>query len=207
MNIKDKNTENIFVIDGDNVILKTGERKLEYLKKHFGSEIVKGVSPYACSRALLGPIIGDKAYGELADFIYSAEGTSTIQPVEGAFEGVKKLAKMGEVYVLQARHVEQVKNSIEWFRQNGFDSYLSDVFSVMDPRFADIEEVSGSKKVGIAIHLGAKMFVDDEDRHMPKNPVDGLDCLLFGLVERNIGKHIIIVKTWEDVINYASKFE
>jgi len=201
------NIKNIFVIDGDDVILKTGPQRLEYLKKHFGSEIVKKVRAYKCNKTLLLPIVGEETYKEMGKHVYSAEGTSVIQPIEGALEGVKELAKIGKVYVLTFRSLEEVKNSIEWFKQNGFDSYLSDVFSVSDPRFASVKEVSGSKKVGIALKLGAKMLVDDDERHMPKNPVEGLNCLLFGPIKRNVGKHIIVTKTWEDITHYANRFK
>lgn len=72
--------------------------------------------------------------------------------------------------------------------------------STEDPQYGNVEKLAGSKKVGIAKHLGAKVFVDDDERHMPIEPVEGLDCLLFGPGNRQqimtSLPHIIIAPDW-----------
>jgi len=164
---------------------------------------VESIQPYECSRTVLVPIIGEDSYNEMVRFVYSMNGKLRIKQVDGALDGVRELANMGDVYVVSARNPQQTKNTREWLNLHSFYKHLVDVASTEDPKYADVSKVEDSKKVGIGVHLGARMFVDDDERHMPQNPVDGLDCLLFGPLERNAGKHIIVAKNWSDVVKYA----
>ena len=129
-----------------------------------------------------------------------------IPSVDGAVEGVMHLSKKGEVYVVSARKVDQTENTAKWCLKNGIVGYLQDVASTNDQKYAGVEKIAGSKKVRIAMHLGAKLFVDDDPRHMPNEAVDGLHVLLFGEAERrDVPGHITIARTWDDVKAYADR--
>jgi hypothetical protein len=203
-----------FLLDGDDVVLKTGDQKVIWLNDNLKAEDIQDknkrladILPEDCSRSVLVPIIGEDNYNRMVENIYSAEGTSRIRPVDGALAGVEELAKMGEVYVVSARRPDQVENTRTWLNANGFNPYIGDrVYAEKDPRFKDVEKEGGSKKVGIALNLGARMFVDDDERHMPNEPVS-VDCLLFGDQDRNVKPHILAVKNWRQVVEYAKIYK
>lgn len=207
-------TKNIYLLDGDDVLLKTGERKIRWLKENLSNDdildktrTIESLQPYECSRTILVPIIGADAYDKMGFYVYSREGTLEIEPMEGALEGVKELSNTGEIYVVSARRPDHAQNMEEWSKLNDFHRYLTDVASTKDPKYETVPKVEDSKKVGIGVYLGAKMFVDDDGRHMPKNSVTGLDCILFGPIERDVGEHIIVAKNWDDVISHTRKYD
>ena len=208
-------TKLTFVLDGDDVILRTGEKKVEYLRKHLKDsdllvegKTIESIKPEECSRSLLLPIIGKEKYYEMAEFVYSLEGTLPMQPVDGSLEGVRQLAQLGKIYILSARNPQQTQNTGKWCEKNDFAPHIVDVLSVRDLKYTDTILIKGSKKVGIALSLGANMFVDDDPRHMPKNKVEELDCLLFGNVERqNVPEHNIVTPTWKDVVRCAKELK
>jgi len=197
------------LLDGDDVILKTGDAKVAYIRKHLRDSDLKGrtvesIRPEECSRSLLTPIIGPDAYNQMVSYVYSREGTLSILPVHGALRGLAALSSFAELYVATARTVEQAENVAESCRING--NIVKKVYSVVDPEFAEISEVAGSKKVGIALKLEAKLFVDDDTRHMPSEPVEGLQCLLFGEASRkNVPAYIQIARNWDEVVTYAQR--
>ena len=101
---------------------------------------------------------------------------------------------------------EEVEFLRQCLEKNGFLPYIADLSSCEDTKYEDIPKVSGKKKVDVALHLGAAIFVDDDERHMPQESVDSLQCLLFGEGERkNIAPHITIARNWEEVVSYATK--
>lgn len=202
-----------FLLDFDDVMLKTGDEKVRWLRQNISiddlldkNRPVESIKPYECSRTVLTPIVGHDNYERMIDYVYGPQGTAAIQPLDGALEGVAELSKVGEVYVVSARKQKYIGNTKVWLQDNGFDPYItpSNIFAEDNEEFAVVNKVAGSKKVGIAKHLGAVMFVDDDERHMPKEPVEGLHCLLFGPLKRRYApNHIVIAKDWNEVVEYA----
>lgn len=206
-----------FLLDADDVLLKTGDEKIRWLRGNLTeddvvdkSRTLESILPYDCSRTALVPIIGHENYERMTVYVYSADGTTSTKPLDGALDSIKELAEMGRIYVVSARKPEQIQNTRNWLQANGFDPYIERAFSEKEPECIDIPVISGSKKVGIAKHLGAQMLVDDDERHMPKEPVEGVDCLLFGPGDREkiiaSSHHVIIAPNWNDVVRYTRKY-
>ena len=200
----------ISILDADDVLLNTGKAKVVWIRRNLNYadledklRTVESINPWECNRTDITPIIGHENYERMGAFVYSREGTLPIQPIDGALQGVAELSSLGEIYVLSARKPEFTENVKEWLNNNGFYRYIKhdNVSSVSDPRYKDTPAVADSKKVGIAVEVGADMFVDDDRRHMPKEFLEGLQCLLFGETERkDIKPYIRIARNWGDVI-------
>ena len=208
-------TKPIFAIDGDDVILATGFMKKRWIEENIRDEqlidktrTIASISPYECNLTQLAPIIGRSNYFRMVNDVYGPEWTAATQPVPGALEGIEALAQNGNVEVITARRAWEVQNTVDWLRENG--AAIRSIKYVDDPDFSCVTAVAGSKKVGIAKHLGARMLVDDDERHMPKEPVGGLDCLLFGPGDRTSfiasAPHVIVAPTWTDVVSYSRRY-
>ena len=195
--------ELISVVDADDLILKTRDSKMAYMDQHYsGKESITNIKSY--DRTTLVPIIGLKFYEEMNSHIKSRGPTLATPPLEGALDGIKDLSELIRIHVLSARTPEETQFVREWLEMYGLTPYIIDVSSVEDPQYDNVPEVSGKKKFDVASHLGASLFVDDDERHMPDEQVDGLRSLLFGEGEReDIAPHIIIARTWEDILIYA----
>lgn len=193
----------ISAVDGDDVILKTRVTKRRYMDEHFpNKDLIRDVRSY--DRTTLVPIVGLEFYEQMNAFIKSREPTLTTPPLDGALEGVQELSELVQVHVLSARTPEEIKVVREWFEKYGFLPYIADLSSSVDSKYEEVPQVTGKKKVDVALHKGAVLFVDDDERHMPQEPVGGLLCLLFGEGERkNIAPHITIAKDWSEVVAYA----
>ena len=99
----------------------------------------------------------------------------------------------------------------------GFLKYIDadDINSSEDPRYDNIEEVTGVKKVDVALSHGARIFGDDDVRWMPKGPVVGLQCLLYRrgedeevkeyLEKHDVGPHIIVPRNWRQIVDHTQR--
>jgi len=193
----------IAVVDADDVILGTGLNKLAYMSQHYPDQAsISRIKPYQCSRTALVPIVGLPFYERMNAKVKSSEWTLRASPLEGALNGIQELARMFRIHVLSTRTPEETQYVEEWLRLKGLHDY--EVSSAIDPKYNHIEQLSGSKKVAIASHFGARMFIDDDERHMPEVLVEGLDCLLFGEGDRiDIEPHITIARNWNEVVAHA----
>ena len=197
----------IAVIDADDVVLKTGSTKLDYMRQHFPHQgLIARIQPYECSRTALVPIVGLKFYEEMNAFIKSREGTLRTPALEGALRGIQELSELIQVNVLSARTPEETEFAREWLEKYGALPYVARVSSAEDPKYDGVPKISGKKKVDVALHLGAVLLVDDDERHMPEKQFDGLHSLLFGEGERkNTPQHITVARNWVEVVAYAQK--
>ena len=144
------------LLDADDILLRTGEKKVEWLRKHLTDEdlvdktrTIQSIQPYECSLSALVPIIGQEVYTEMTSFVYSLEGTIPILQLEGALCGVQELSKLGDIYVVSARKPEQTKNTAEWCKRNNFFEYFIDIFSTEDPKYSHIEKVAIARMITI----------------------------------------------------------
>lgn len=201
-----------FLLDADDVLLDTGDSKVKWMRANLTdnglvdkSRTVESIAKHECNRTTLVQIIGEPNYEKMTGYVYSLEGTLSTPTYDGALQGVSELAKLGDIHVISARKPQDVENTKAWLKANGFYQFFGDnsVSSTGDVQYSGIAPVAGSKKVGIALHRGATIFVDDDERHMPSEPV-GVECILFGPGERlNTLGHIQIAKNWGEVIRYV----
>jgi hypothetical protein len=203
----------IFVIDGDDVIINSGEIKLQYLRNHFSdadlkdAKKVSDITLHNCNKTVLAKLIGLDAYAKVSQFAYSKENTLFAKSITGSLDAIKLLASIGDVYVLSARNPDLLENMKGWLQINNMSGYIKDIFSSKDNRFQNIAPIYDSKKVGIAVHLGADTLVDDDKRHMPLQPVDNLHCILFGPHNlKNIASHITIAEDWQQIVQLITNF-
>lgn len=204
----------VILLDGDDVILRTGESKVAWLKKNFENKRLPDgrnlydLKPEECSRTLLVPTIGEKDYDNMGFYVYSEEGTSKTFPVEGAIEGVRELSKLAELYLVSARredHIEAMKN---WCKKYDIFDLFKEINSVKSLVYSNLAKTKNPQKLEIAKFHNARIFVDDDSRHMPETEVEGLTCVLFGNLERkNNPPHIKIARNWKEVINYCKNYK
>ncbi len=128
-------------------------------------------------------------------------------PLEGALEGVQELSRLGLVYVLSNRDAEEIRSLRERLGGLKLSDCIQGVLSLYSPKYANIKNVTGTMKADIALTLGAWLLVDDDKRHLPDKPVDGMHLILFGKGKdkRNAGDHIYIATDWQRVVDYARK--
>ena len=170
------------------------------------TKTIADISPYECNLTQLVPIIGREKYFEMVGDVYGPQWTAATEIIPRALEGIQELSQVGDVHVVTARRAWEVKNTTDWLQAKGFSPYVKSIIYLDDPRYSNTQDVAGSRKVGLALHLGAQTLIDDDFRHMPNKPVEGLEGVLFGLAKRvNIPSHIVIARDWVEVLDYARK--
>ncbi|MFH1607949.1 MAG: phosphonopyruvate decarboxylase [archaeon] len=195
----------VVLLDGDDVILDTGAKKIQWLKENFQEDrrFLENLKPYQCSKPELVPMIGEKVYDQMGFYVYSREGTLQISPKEGALNGIFNLSKIADLYLVSQRREDHTENLREWCRQYNISNCFKGIYSVQDPLYANVNPIAGSKKVGIAKYHNACLFVDDDVRHMPNEQVE-VNCLLFGGSENEVLSNIKKVNGWDELVEYSS---
>ncbi len=195
----------VIILDGDDVVLKTGEKKLEWIRKNLQNKKLSDgrclfdLKSEECNKTLLSPIIGKENYNLVGAYAYSDDVTKTIEPVEGSVEGIKRLAYFSELILLSARR--SVNSINERCGVLGVRKYFKIIDSTFNPLYGEMGKVF-PKKVEIATYYGSCMLVDDDSQHMPNQRVNGLTGILFGdVVRKETPDFIRIVKDWEGLQN------
>lgn len=121
-----------------------------------------------------------------------------ILPVEGAIEGIKKLAKRGyEIHFVTARPQTIEKETLTWFRKN-FKNFDFPIHFT----HADSSQPK-KKKSEICKEIGTKILIDD-------NLYFGYECAENGITvylmdapwnqRDSLPENIIRVKSWKDIL-------
>jgi hypothetical protein len=196
----------IIVLDGDDVILDTGTRKIQWLRENYKGDkkFLDGLKPSQCNKSKLVPIIRQECYDNMGFYVYSKEGTLQIVPKEGALEGISSLSEVAYLDVLSARREDHTENMREWCKKFNIADKFRNIYSVRDLLFKKIKPIGGSKKIGIAKSLGGHAFVDDP-RHMPNEEVRGLACVLFGEEYKERLPYIENIPDWAELVKYAKE--
>ena len=122
----------IILLDADDVLLDTGSTKTKWMQENLTDadviapgRTIKDIQPYECNRSVLEKIIGHDNYERMTSYVYSQQGTDLTPVYKGAFEGIRELAKIGEVHVISARKPKDVVNTRNWLRNNDFMNFLT----------------------------------------------------------------------------------
>lgn len=201
-----------FVVDGDDVIVQAAPKKLDWIRRHLvdgdlidETRSIDSIVPSQCNYTILSEIIGHARYMDMVAEVYGAEVTMAMDLVPGAFEGLGYLSRIGLIHVLSARDIVQTENLDQHLVAHNARDLVHEVVSTHAPTYAELTPLHGSKKVAICNHMGASMFVDDDYRHMPSQPVDGLRTLLFGdRAAREYASPIVVAKDWTAVVRHAA---
>ncbi len=209
LNLKEHKMKPLIVIDFDDVIAKTGEKKLEWIRKNLQNKKLSDgrclfdLKSEECSRTLLVPIIGEESYKSLCDYALSEENTMNSEPLAGVVESIEKLSEKFDLVILSARGKDYIEFAKKWCKKNNIFDNLKDIKS---SRGSDSKTAESSNtKTEIVKSLKALIFIDDDSRHMPAEPVEGLNCILFGDLKREkIPSHIKTARNWKNIVDYAN---
>lgn len=140
----------MFGVDFDGTMADTNAAKAGWIRQRLGLVI----PPWACDRTSCVPIIGGEQYDRMAADVYSQSATMTVQPVEGAIDGVKRLAAVGDVVVITGRKSQALSAAVEWIEGKG-----------LRPMVRDVITCGVDAKATVALRIGCSVLIDDDVRH------------------------------------------
>lgn len=187
-------TPRLLAIDYDGVIADTNSMKSEWIGINLGLDI----PPWKCDRTHCVPLIGERPYDDMGDFVYGGEASSQANPVPGALQGIKRLVHLGwEVHVITARDEDRIEWARSWLDDHGLKSNI-----------VGISSSNGSRKLDIAETIGAAALLDDDLRHLVDIPKDKVRTWYLARNLRVTDKTvqgIIHVRNWRTVVRFASE--
>jgi hypothetical protein len=137
-------------IDFDGVIAETLSRKSAWIAHHMGLEI----APNDCCKSRCEPRIGAENYRRMSRELGYAD-TLDCPPLDGATEGLRRLAEHFSISVYTARPEEKTRWAREWFTQRGLAGCIDGVISTY-----------GRSKAALAVASASRALVDNDIRHL-----------------------------------------
>jgi len=181
----------MFALDYDGTIADTNAIKARWIRDNLGIK----VAPYNCDHTWCAPIIGEEEYKRMSAVVYNRENSLAAEPVDGALSALKRLAEHGPVFVVTARDGSNAPFAVEWLNDRGLMRYIE-----------RIVPWNGGPKIATARAIGCRALVDDDIRHLLKEPAGNLKLLLLkpGYAGDYTGDQgIILCTSWEKAIDEA----
>lgn len=153
----------LLAIDFDGVIAETLSRKSAWIARHLGRDI----SPADCSKSRCEPLIGAENYRRMSRELGYAD-TLDCSPIEGAAEGIKRLAGYFTISVYTARPEEKTHWAREWFSHHGLAELIDGVLSTY-----------GRSKAALAVASASLALVDNDIRHLREATPESTQRIFF----------------------------
>ena len=138
----------------------------------------------------------------LADF-FETEYIKEIKPIEGAYEGVKKLRENHGVIIITSRPESIQKETNEWIVKN-FSGCFSKIYYSYQPHFSCGE----FNKYEICDKKGVELFIDDQLKYGLNVSKIGIKTLLFDSPwnqRENLPENLVRVKNWNQIVDEVYK--
>ncbi len=184
-------------IDFDGTISNTTIRKSEWILERLG--IV--VAPWNTDKTSCVPVIGLQNYELMGEEVYEREGTLKTPEIEGAIEGLARLARENELYLITFRSPRRTEFSKEWLAARDALKYFSGFGEIMSP--------SGEKKIKemVCRELGLAGLVDDDTRHLLKIQLPDFKKVLIKAGSDQVYSlpgDILLARNWPEVVEHIS---
>lgn len=141
--------------------------------------------------------ISRKEAFDLADDYYDSESFDNIKLVDGAKQGLEKLAHNNELLIVTSRPI-YVQHKTEEFLQRTFPEVPIDVVYS-----GDVFNSQGKTKANICENLGLSWFVEDREEYALECAERGIKVLLFDKPWNRNGqlhKNITRVFSWQHIL-------
>ena len=155
----------IIGIDFDGTIADTNSEKSAWIKRELGLD----VKPYLCDRTCCVNMIGAEEYQRMSVEVFSEEATSRVLPVLGALEAIEDLRRKHQIVVITARVGDILKAAVDWLA-------LYEQTKNLNCHGTATDQVS---KAEVCIHEGVRVLVDDDERHIDRAQLLGIQGILF----------------------------
>ena len=187
-------TRLLLAVDYDGVIADTNSMKSDWIK----GKLCLDNPPWKCDRTNCVPLIGERLYNEMGEFVYGNEGSSQANPVPGALKGIQNLVNLGwMIHIVTARSEERIQWAQKWVNGHGLETNILGLTSS-----------EGSRKLDLAEIMGAAAILDDDLRHLVKIPKSNVRTwhLASNLrVAHNTIQGITHMRNWSAVVRFASQ--
>lgn len=182
-------------VDYDGTISDIVVSKSRWIKENLGLE----VPPWKTDRTSCVPIIGLDNYTKMGNLVYGREFTLGASEVPLAVDGLFKLAKMGELYLVTMRHTHKLGFAKEWLELKGLLGCFAG-FGVM-------KNLDGTKKTKgqVCKDFSLDVLVDDDESHLAGISIPNFKKILLknGSTEQyTLPKDIHLARSWPEVFNY-----
>lgn len=177
-------------IDFDGVIAETLSPKSAWIARHLGVNI----APDDCSKSRCEPLIGAESYRRMSRALGYAD-TLECSPMEGAKEGIERLAEDFSICVYTARPEEKAHWAREWFNHWELADWIEGVTCTY-----------GRSKAELAVMNNVSALVDNDIRHLREATPVTTRRIHFspsGKVDDRVNG-MMIVRCWEELVDTLS---
>lgn len=190
-------------LDYDGTIANANLVKSSWIRKNLNIHIPNWCTDRtSCIRELskyMDPEKARKVYNNMTTFIYTGDYGAAAPEIEGALDGIRKLAASHEVVLVTAREEKKMPSCRKWLQSNGVLQYFSRLHSSGTP---DKEEGRVLSKAEICGKYNVDVLVDDDERHLAKIDVQGLKRILIknGAAQKPRMNGIYVASSFNEVV-------
>jgi uncharacterized HAD superfamily protein len=176
-------------LDFDGTIANTNIIKSALIKEKFGLTI----PPWQCDYTFCLPQIGEEAYREISSVVFEEESTLATPPLDGAVEGIQKLADKFELYLLTARPERRLIFARQWLINYDVEKYFQKLLTSRLP------DDGFQLKLEVCHVNQLDLLIDDDSRHLTVPGYENILRLLMKDGYQNgldMPKEVIIINSW-----------
>jgi 5'(3')-deoxyribonucleotidase len=172
-------------IDFDGVIAETLSLKSAWIARHIGLEI----APTDCSKSRCESRIGSENYRRMSSELGYAD-TLACPPLDGAEEGLRRLAEVFSISVYTARPEEKTCWARQWFKHQGLEGFIDDVISTY-----------GRSKAAMALASASHALVDNDIRHLREETPTSTRRIFFCPTADGDVEGLATVRNWAELVD------
>ncbi len=175
-------------IDFDGTIADTNSEKASWIRRTLAITVI----PHLCDRTSCMRIIGENEYERMSKHVYSQETTLHLPPVTGALEAICQLQEKRRVVIVTARTGTILESASLWLSRHAETKALKLVGV----------STSHTSKAEVCQGEGAKVLVDDDERHLYHASALGIFPILFKYLAPEEFEHgeTKICRSWEEIL-------
>lgn len=172
----------IIAVDIDEVLVPRAPLILRYLNERYSNsfrlEDMEGESFFSFVVSCFGTKeTPEKLSAIIEDYLISDEYKS-LQPIDGAVEGVARLSQDYHLWVLSTRPKSQHPSTEKWLRQH-FPGCFDKVVLINEGHFG-FNDTKGFSKAAFCVENGCRILIDDRLTACTEMAEEELEAVLFG---------------------------
>lgn len=189
----------VIAVDIDEVLFPLSPTFLDYHNTHHGSAYTLDEMTTYHLEELTG-----ETSEQMLEKIHAYLDThyfETGQPIAGALQSLRRLAKRYELVIITARDIHYRGKTEAWLEQ-----HFGDLFSQVHYTHTLDEPHKEIEKYVLCRQAGAEVLIDDNLHHLTKAAAHGIDGILFGDYGWNrsadLPENIVRCQDWQSVEIY-----
>jgi uncharacterized HAD superfamily protein len=190
----------IIGVDLDDVLLNFADPFISFNNLHYGTTHRREQITSFLMEDIWG-ITGDEVNRRIRAF-YHCDTHKHALPIEGAIEGIKKLADTHELHIVSSKSAETSAYMTDWLRKHFPNAFRSVHFTRNDQ-----DDKHPREKANICKELGVEVFIDDALRNAEKIAAVSIPVLLYD-TPWNQGPTpplVTRVYSWQEIVAHIRK--